>query len=181
MGLYGLIEIANKFHQPKAALPARPSCFQERKTTMDMYKTPCMHDPLSPAIQRCCDARTRIFLHHAAALRAPENLATDNPAMDSEKLCELLTRAAESRDVQKAGAAAFRYAMPDPSTREGIKDFIACVLHGMTVDAIDTSEGYALLAGARVALAALKYIPTPAESKEKENIDFSGENGPQAA
>jgi hypothetical protein len=118
---------------------------------MSMYKTPCVHEPLSPVVQRCCDARNRIFLDIAKSLREP---SPDNPNMDARKLADLLAKAGEDHQVRNTAAAAYRYAMPDPSTRQGIKDYIACVLHGMTVDAINHSDGSRLLAGARIALAA---------------------------
>jgi hypothetical protein len=118
---------------------------------MSMYKTPCLHEPLSPVIQRCCDARNRIFLDAAKALRQP---SSENPAMDAQKLTGLLAQVAEDIDTRNAASAAYRYAMPDPSTRQGTKDYIACVLHGMTVDAINHRDGARLLAGARIALAA---------------------------
>ncbi len=118
---------------------------------MSMYKTPCVHEPLSAAVQRCCDARNQVFLNAARILRQP---TPDNPAMDAGKLASLLGKAGEDFDTRNAAAAAYRYTMPDPSTRQGIRDFIACVLHGMTVDAINHRDGAALLAGARIALAA---------------------------
>ncbi|WP_157440025.1 hypothetical protein [Terracidiphilus gabretensis] len=118
---------------------------------MSMYKTPCMHEPLSAVVQRCCDARNRIFLDIAKSLRLP---SPDNPAMDANRLADLLAKAGEDYDTRNAASAAYRYAMPDISTRQGIKDYIACVLHGMTVDAINHKDGARLLAGARIALAA---------------------------
>ena len=118
---------------------------------MSMYKTPCLHEPLSPTIQRCCDARNQVLLNAARALR---ETSANIPAMTPEKLTELLAKAGESYEARNAAAAAYRYAIPDPSTRQGVKDYIACVLHGMTVDAINHSDGARLLAGARIALAA---------------------------
>ena len=143
-----------------------------------MYKTPCLHEPLSPTIQRCCDARNQILLNAARALR---QASADTPAMTPEKLTELLAKAAESYETRAAAAAAaaYRYAMPDPSTRQGIKDYIACVLHGMTVDAINHRDGARLLAGARIALASLKYTPSPAKGAQKANIDSQAENETQ--
>ena len=145
---------------------------------MSMYKTPCLHEPLSPTIQRCCDARNQILLNAAKSLR---QASADNPAMDAQKLSELLAKAAESYETRDAAAAAYRYAMPDPSTRQGIKDYIACVLHGMTVDVINHRDGARLLAGARIALASLKYTPSPAKGAQKANIDSQAESESQPA
>ncbi len=132
---------------------------------MSMYKTPCMHEPLSPVVQRCCDARNRIFLDNAKSLRQP---SPENPAMDANKLANLLAKAGEDYDTRNAASAAYRYAMPDTSTRQGIKDYIACVLHGMTVDAINHNDGSRLLAGARIALAA--HRGRRGKGAEKANI-----------
>ena len=132
---------------------------------MSMFKTPCVHEPLSPVIQRCCDARNRVFLDVANSFRP--KLSADNPAMNPHKLADLLARAGESYETTKAASAAYRYAMPDPGTRQGIRDYIACVLHGMTVQAINKEDGASLLAGARIALAS--YRGRPVKSAEKAN------------
>ena len=142
---------------------------------MSMYKTPCLHEPLSPVIQRCCDARNRIFLDAAKALRQP---SSENPAMDAQKLTGLLAQVAEDIDTRNAASAAYRYAMPDPSTRQGIKDYIACVLHGMTVDAINHRDGARLLAGACIALASLKHTPAPGAQKAKTFSQAENESQP---
>ena len=133
---------------------------------MDMTGTPCLHAPLSPAIQRCCDARNRIFQDVAAdKMRA---LGPIEPDVDRERLmADVLARVGKDYLVQKGAAAAYRFAMPDPSTRQGIKDYIACVLHGMTVDAVSKRDGAALLSGARIALASLKHTPAPGVQKAK--------------
>jgi hypothetical protein len=142
---------------------------------MDMSESPCLHDPLSPAIQRCCDARNRIFIETAKSLRA--NPAPDNPAMNAEKFSELLAKAGQSYATRKAAAASYRYAMPDPSTRQGIKDYIACVLHGMTIEAVNQRDGAALLAGARIALAS--YRGRRSKSAEKANRPGNPQTQPQ--
>jgi hypothetical protein len=145
---------------------------------MEMSKTPCMHEPLSAAVQRCCDARNRIFVRAAAALRPQPS--SDNPNMDAEKLSDLITRAGAGYQIKGAASAAYRYAMPDPSTRQGIKDYIACVLHGMTVEAIGQHEGASLLAGARIALAGLKHTPPPGAQKAKTFSQAENETQPTA-
>jgi hypothetical protein len=144
---------------------------------MDMSEAPCVHEPLSPAVQRCCSARSRIFIETAQALLPQISPDTDPSQLTATQIRIILKESGHLYETKLTAAAAYRYAMPDPSTRQGIKDYIACVLHGMTVEAINKRDGAALLAGARIALAGLKYAPSP--SKQKANIDFSAENEAQ--
>ena len=144
---------------------------------MSMSKTPCLHEPLSPVVQRCCDARNRVFLDVANSLRPKPS--ADNPAMNPPRLADLLAKAGETYETQIAASAAYRYAMPDPGTRQGIKDYIACVLHGMTVQALNKEDGAALLAGARIALAG--YRGRPVKGVEKANTSVHTEIPQQPA
>ena len=144
---------------------------------MDMSKTPCLHADLSPVVQRCCDARNRIFRDAAASLRPAPTPQT--PPLTPLKFAELIAKAAANRETIDAATAAYRYAMPDPSTRQGLKDYIACVLHGMTVDAISRHEGAALLAGARIALAG--HRGKSHKSAQKANTQLDTENQQQPA
>ncbi len=52
------------------------------------------------------------------------------------------------------GGEAYRAAMPALSTRDGCRDFIACVAQGMLLGAISEKDGGKLLYAAQVALAA---------------------------
>jgi hypothetical protein len=141
---------------------------------MDMSQTPCVHEPLSPAVQRCCDARNRVFYHSMQVVQPDLDLAP----LNSTQLTGILKEAGILYETQQVAAAAYRYAMPDPSTRQGIKDYIACVLHGMTVAALSNYDGTTLLAGARIALAALRGR-RPRRGVEKANTPGRTEIEPQ--
>ena len=145
---------------------------------MEMSKTPCMHEPLSAAVQRCCDARNRVILEIAKSLRA--QAAPGNLPLDTNEVADLINRAGAGFETKATAAAAYRYAMPDPGTRQGIKDYIACVLHGMTVEIISPREGASLLAGARIALAGHKRTPAPGVQKAKTFSQAENEAQPDA-
>jgi hypothetical protein len=51
---------------------------------------------------------------------------------------------------------------------ENIRDFIACVTYGMANDTITAFRGDRLLAGARLALSAVRQAPTDSEKTKKE-------------
>jgi hypothetical protein len=118
---------------------------------MDMSQSWCLHEPLSPAVQRCCEARNAVFIRNVKI--AQPDLDPD-ASINTTQLAAILKNAGILYETQSIASAAYRYAMPDPGTRQGIKDYIACILHGMTVEAISKRDGAALLAGARIALAA---------------------------
>ena len=54
------------------------------------------------------------------------------------------------RGFTKAGKA-YRYAMPTLSNPENIRDFVACVAHGMLIEIINVKEGTKFLYAAQVA------------------------------
>jgi hypothetical protein len=60
--------------------------------------------------------------------------------------------------VSRAGQIAYCSVLPRLSDAESIREFIACVVHGMAVGAIPSTEGTRLLYGAQVAHSAL---PSP--------------------
>jgi hypothetical protein len=147
---------------------------------MNLHRTPCRHKPLTPAIQRCCDARNSILREiNANQPLDPDHLDRNDPTYHDQKRAFLYLREKYDKDGRERAEAAYCFAMPDPSTRQGVKDFIACVLHGMTIDVFSSHKATLLLTGARVALAGVKYTPAPV--KEKANIDFSEENKDQPA
>ena len=57
----------------------------------------------------------------------------------------------------------YRKALPEPYDYESTCDFIACVVYGMAIRAIDNVEGPKLLYGAQIALGAFR----PSTRKEK--------------
>jgi hypothetical protein len=80
----------------------------------------------NPVVTRCCDAGTRAY----RSVFAKKNNAFDASAAASE---------------------AFRLAMPPLTGTENIRDFIACVAHGMIIGAIRSGDGARLLYAAQVA------------------------------
>ena len=147
---------------------------------MDMNRTPCLHRPLAAAVQRCCDARNRIIREINANLPPdPGELKGNNPESWLQQSALKLTRDKQLTEGRKKAEAAYRFAMPDPSTRQGAKDFIACVLHGMAIGVFSNKTGNALLSGSRVALAAHRgrYV----KGVEKENTSGNDEIEEQPA
>ena len=63
---------------------------------------------------------------------------------------------------------AYRKALPELVGYENIRDFIACVTYGMANDTITALRGAKLLAGARLALSALRQEPAGSEKNKKE-------------
>jgi hypothetical protein len=131
-------------------------------------KTPCSHPPLTPAIQRCCDARNQVL----AILDA--NFPTEeNPAFNKETFIQdMLAKTANKRSFLEDAAAAFCSAMPELNTRQGVRDYIACVLHGISIGVIDPAHGTKYLYGAQVAggfLPSEQPSATPTQQKLAEN------------
>ena len=88
----------------------------------------------NPAVQHCCAARELSL----------EESRTANTNDYTTKI-----RASE----------AYCGAMPDLSGYQDIRDFIACVAHGMLIGAIDAIEGPKLLYAAQVASGVLRHGP----------------------
>ena len=59
----------------------------------------------------------------------------------------------------------YRAAMPAPSGRDGIRDFIACVAHGVLIGAISATDSKVLLYAAQVAQSALRDNTAPKASE----------------
>ena len=59
----------------------------------------------------------------------------------------------------------YRAAMPAPSSRDGIRDFIACVAHGVLIGAISATDSKVLLYAAQVAQSALRDNTAPKASE----------------
>jgi hypothetical protein len=126
--------------------------------------SPCTHEPLSPAVQRCCDARNRMIEIDRRSLD-PDYKDEDYPEIPKDDDLRSLSRY-QSKTLtllnDRDPSLAYRSLMPQPTTREAIQDYIACVLHGIAIEAIDQGTGTKLLYGAQIAIAAL-----PKEAKEK--------------
>ena len=63
-----------------------------------------------------------------------------------------------------AGRIAYCNSLPRLNDSDSIRDFIACVVHGMAINAIPSTEGTKLLYGAQVAQTAL---PSPKRHKKR--------------
>jgi hypothetical protein len=94
-------------------------------------------------------------------------------------LCEksfetALTKAKEegrsNSEIRVIGKIAYCHAMPRPSGASNIRDFIACVLYGMSVDIISGPEGTRLLYGAQVAHTALTKRPKSAVNRPIQTL-----------
>jgi len=68
---------------------------------------------------------------------------------------ELLDKGGKAENVELAARMAYAANLPKLSNADCIRDFIACVVHGMAIGAIPSSEGTRLLYGAQVAHSAL--------------------------
>jgi len=105
--------------------------------------TPPTRIPRNAAVLRCCQAEKR-------------------SRRESES---------KGRDVVETTICAdeaYRKALPELVGYENIRDFIACVTYGMANDTITAFRGDRLLAGARLALSAVRQAPTHSEKTKKE-------------
>jgi len=90
------------------------------------------------AIKRCCAAWQRAYDAHLEGTRGD----------GFDKITAAF----------KAGPA-YRKAMPPLAGYESIRDFIACVAHGILIDAIPQKRANQLLYAAQIALASLQFEP----------------------
>jgi hypothetical protein len=90
----------------------------------------------NPAIARCLRARSRAYKE------AKEKNKSDFEA-------------------SLAADQAYRLVMPRLSSYENIRDFIACVTHGMLIRVIDWDHSTKLLYAAQVALSTVRSQPVP--------------------
>ena len=92
--------------------------------------------------------------------------ATTNPAVArcsaayDKAFAAALTKDTSEYRAGHAGDKAFRRALPPLAGRENIRDFIACVAHGMLLKAIDSAEGARLLYAAQIAYTASEPPPS---------------------
>jgi hypothetical protein len=80
---------------------------------------------------------------------------------------EQLDKGSKAADVERVGRIAYAGSLPMLSNPDCIRDFIACVVHGMAIGAIPSSEGTRLLNGAQVAHSALPGGKSGAQSAPK--------------
>jgi hypothetical protein len=79
-------------------------------------------------------------------------------------LKEQLEKKASREAIAHAGRIAYCGALPRLTDADCIRDFISCVVHGMAIGAIPSTEGTRLLYGAQVAHSAL---PSPKRHKKR--------------
>jgi hypothetical protein len=111
--------------------------------------TPPTRIPRNAAVLRCCQAEKR-------------------SRRESES---------KGRDVVETTICAdeaYRKALPELVGYENIRDFIACVTYGMANDTITAFRGDRLLAGARLALSAVRQAPTDSKKRAPKSRPRSG-------
>lgn len=108
----------------------------------------CSHPPLSPTIQRCCEARNKAM----AACKEAEIERLFQVEYNRNRKRAEIEAIVDKEKVQQAGAHAYTGNIPGLASRQDVLDFIACVAHGMTVGAIDPADGPKMLYAAQVAL-----------------------------
>jgi hypothetical protein len=110
-----------------------------------VMNSPCTHEPLSPAVQRCCEARNRMIELDRSSLDPNFKGIPDPPKTnDIREQFEFQTKALLYL-ADNDPSLAYRSNMPQPTTREAIQEYIACVLHGIAIEAIDQACGTKLL------------------------------------
>jgi hypothetical protein len=90
--------------------------------------------PENPAVARCMNALDRAY--------------------DAE-----FAKCKDEDDASEAAVKAYHDAMPRLAGYENIRDFIACVAHGMLIGAITDNQGTRLLYAAQVALTTVRRQP----------------------
>jgi hypothetical protein len=119
--------------------------------------SPCTHEPLSPAVQRCCDARNRMIELDRRSLDPDfkhEGLPDTPKTNDPRELFEFQTKTLLYLSDNDSSLA-YRSAMPEPTSRRQIKQYVACVMHGLAIEALKPEEARNMLYGARTATLAL--------------------------
>ena len=76
---------------------------------------------------------------------------------------------------------AFRRALPPLTGRENIRDFIACVAHGMLLNAINSAEGARLLYAAQIAHTASEPPPSRQPGRPRQQQPDSQNSQPTAS
>lgn len=122
---------------------------------------PCTHPHYNPCVQLCCEARNRMIeIVNRAELPFPDDYLTEKDLTKNQQQMRALemTRDTLSHDP----GASYLAAMPIATNREQIQDYIACILHGLAIGAIDQELSTKLLYGAQVSIGAL---PKPTNEK----------------
>ena len=117
---------------------------------------PCTHAYDNPAVQRCCEARNLMIHRNQTETdeEGVERVMSAEPGIRQN--IELMKAIHKMQEMDPSSA--YQQAMPTPVGREAIQDYIACVLHGVSIGAIDSEVSPRLLYGAQVALSAIPKI-----------------------
>ena len=115
----------------------------------------CTHPPLSPAVQRCCDARNQM-------IERDRNMPPDqvpDPPTDPKDIAGAIKFKSDTMILMDSldQNIAYRSCMPEPIGRRNIKNFIACITHGLAIGAIKPNQARNMLYAARAATLAIKY------------------------
>lgn len=107
-----------------------------------------------------------------------EKDARDNPAVQHcrkawddayDEEMRTLGEDADDRPAKRAGNQAYLCALPPASGYQDIRDFIACVMHALVLHVLDAEDVEDYLAGAKVALSALRQKP----QRKRRQLDTS--------
>jgi hypothetical protein len=116
--------------------------------------SPCTHEPLSTAVQRCCDARNHMIYFDRNG--PSEGLPEPAKDIDTNLEARVMFQARAMHFLHDHDPSlAYRAAMPEPIGRRQIKQYIACVMHGLAIEAITHEEARNMLYGARIATLAI--------------------------
>ena len=111
----------------------------------------------NPAIVRCREALNRVCRETLEDLHldpATGGRLPDDPNEDENDKLTAEERYNELQKGLKDAFKAYREAMPPLSGAQNIRDFIACVAHGMLMDVFSSEEASKLLYAAQVAASA---------------------------
>ncbi len=131
--------------------------FQNPPTPEMQLETPAL---ISPAILHCLDVMRN------AALEAMQDIATldqEGPSAFKDQAGEVDFKrvGVHLKYAERISTQAYREAMPPLIDEEHIRDFIACVAHGMVLRVFEANEGSKLLYAAQVASQAQAKRPKP--------------------
>ncbi len=135
-----------------------PEMIDSLHTLIDTFETAGVEMPESPnkAVRRLAE---RIGIYPIP------NMAVETCVRTYTTLLQEKVEAKAPKDqLARIGRIAYCGALPHLTNADSIRDFIACVVHGMAIDVIPSAEGTRLLYGAQVAHSAQ---PSPKRRKKR--------------